>query len=183
MIDLGLPSGTLWACCNVGASKPEEAGGRYQWGETEETSGDPEHIYKWEKFDETGFSWVKYFSGDNKTVLDPEDDVAHVKWGGSWRMPTHDESRELIDNCIFENPEDRDGWILKGINGNSIFFPNGHVAMVPDDECVFFWTSSLPTSGDVDSNSACAFWFDYIGPRYGTTGREFALFIRPVSKK
>ena len=185
MIDLGLPSGTLWACCNVGASKPEEAGGTYEWGETEEASGYPCPKNKWKETDgtENGMNWwVKYSSEDNKTVLDPEDDAAHVKWGGSWRMPTHEESKELIDNCILENPVDMDGWILKGINGNSIFFPCGEGSFGYGVTC---WTSSLCTS---DVWTAYAFWFDSTGAYYewpfeSQSNREQLFFIRPVSKK
>ena len=59
---------------------------------------------------------------DNKTTLDPEDDVAHVKWGGSWRMPTIDEQRELLNECSWEWTE-LDGYTVTGPNGNSIFLP------------------------------------------------------------
>ena len=82
LIDLGLPSGTKWACCNVGADTPEAYGGYYAWGETEEKST---------------YSWSNYIhcNGSRETVHDigsdiagTEYDVAHVKWGGSWVMPS-----------------------------------------------------------------------------------------------
>ena len=86
-VDLGLPSGTKWATCNVGASSPEDYGEYYAWGETETKSTYDWRTYKWCKG--SNDTMTKYCTSsssgtvDNKTVLDPEDDVAHVKWGGS----------------------------------------------------------------------------------------------------
>ena len=119
-IDLGLPSGTKWASCNVGATKPEEYGGYYAWGETEEKS-----TYDW--------STYIHCDGSEETwhdigfdISDTEYDVAHVRWGGKWCMPTYDEIKELLDNCTAQ-------WTsLNGVNGtkftskfngNSIFLP------------------------------------------------------------
>ena len=117
-VDLGLPSKTKWASCNVGATKPEEYGGYYAWGETEEKEVYDESTYKYYQNDE----YVNLGSDISGT----EYDVAHVKWGGNWRMPTKEECKELIDNCTSE-------WTtlngVKGrkftsnINGNSIFLP------------------------------------------------------------
>lgn len=94
-VDLGLS--VKWATCNVGADKPEDAGDHYAWGEVE-----PKDEYSWYyyKFNHLG-ELCKYNRDDKKTTLDPEDDVAHVKWGGSWRMPTHDEFVELSENCTW----------------------------------------------------------------------------------
>ncbi|MBO4315774.1 MAG: hypothetical protein J5867_07425, partial [Prevotella sp.] len=79
-VDLGLPSKTKWASCNVGATKPEEYGGYYAWGETEEKEVYDESTYKYYQNDE----YVNLGSDISGT----EYDVAHVKWGGNWRMPT-----------------------------------------------------------------------------------------------
>ena len=151
-VDLGLPSGTKWATCNVGASKPEEYGGYYAWGETEEKDNSGWETYKWcngSQNSQTKYCTKSgYGTVDNKTVLEPEDDIAHVKWGGSWRMPTLDECQELIDNCT---PE----WTsLNGVkgckltsmtNGKSIFFPTG--GWGGDNYFLgsfgFFWSSTL----------------------------------------
>ncbi len=95
-VDLGLS--VKWATCNVGASKPEEVGGLFAWGETETKS---DYSYSTYKFSATGSkgSYTKYSKNDNKTELELEDDVAHVKWGGGWRMPTWEEMQELIKEC------------------------------------------------------------------------------------
>ena len=97
---VGLGLSVKWATCNVGATSPTEYGGYYAWGETEEKTD-----YSWSTYFDTtdgGSTFTKY-ALDKKTVLDATDDVAHVKWGGNWRMPTEDEMEELIksDNCTW----------------------------------------------------------------------------------
>lgn len=112
-VDLGLS--VMWATCNVGADKPEEPGDYYAWGEINTKKSYKESNYKWSKGSD--YKLTKYCSDkrngyngftDNKTVLDPDDDVAHVKWGGNWRIPTMDELQELKDNCT---------WTWDSING------------------------------------------------------------------
>ena len=128
-VDLGLPSGLMWAAYNVGATKPEEYGGYYAWGETEEKTD-----YSWETYEWCNGSYdtmtkyctdSSYGTVDNKTVLDPEDDVAHVKWGGAWRMPTKAEQDELLTECNWEwtTLNSVNGYRVTGPNGNSIFLP------------------------------------------------------------
>lgn len=133
-VDLGLPSGTLWATCNVGASSPEETGGYYAWGEIEEKDSYSWDTYKWcdgTAPKVTNMSLTKYCDRggygpmDGKISLELEDDVAHVKWGGDWHIPTEAEILELINNCESEwtTVNDVGGMIFRGANGNSIFIP------------------------------------------------------------
>ena len=107
-VDLGLPSGLLWAKYNIGATSEEEAGLYFQWGDTQgytaEQVGDGEGLkaftwkdYKW-SVDGSSSNLSKYNASDSKTVLDPEDDAAHVNMGGNWRMPTLEEYNELCLN-------------------------------------------------------------------------------------
>lgn len=145
-VDLGLPSGLKWASFNLGASKPEEYGDHYAWGETEPyySSLDP---LTWNEGKEEGYAWTTYqwcmgskdtmtkycsnpFYGyndftDNKTVLDSEDDAAHVKLGSKWRMPTYAEWTELMKNCTWEwtTLDSAKGYTVTGPNGCSIFVP------------------------------------------------------------
>ncbi|MBQ6963990.1 MAG: hypothetical protein IJP79_09845 [Paludibacteraceae bacterium] len=104
-VDLGLPSGTKWATCNVGATKPEEVGNFYAWGEVE-----PKDNYDWSTYKHSithgiykyEASVTKYkigYNEDNKRVLDLEDDAAYVNWGGKWRMPTKTQLEELVSQC------------------------------------------------------------------------------------
>ena len=103
-VDLGLPSGTLWATCNVGADRPGDFGDYFAWGETT-----PKQSYSWENYKWCyGYSstLIKYctnssfgYNGfvDNKNELDPEDDAAYANWGPSWRMPTYDQAARLYE--------------------------------------------------------------------------------------
>ena len=121
-IDLGLPSGTLWASFNLGASDPLEFGDYYAWGELETKDYYNTSTYKW--YDSSLGVFTKYNSTDNKWLLDLEDDVAHVKLGEKWRIPTKDEVDELVENCEWVWDSDNRGyWITSKINGSCIFLP------------------------------------------------------------
>ena len=186
-VDLGLPSGIMWASCNVGATSPEEYGGYYTWGETEEKDN-----YSWETYIWCSGSYdtmTKYCTNssygtvDNKTVLDPEDDVAHVKWGGSWRMPTKAEQDELRNNCTWEwtTLNDVNGYKVTGPNGNSIFLP---VAGFYDSTDIYYngyggnyWSSTLYGGSD---NDACGLFYDDSYYSWGYNSRNSGLSVRPV---
>jgi hypothetical protein len=131
-VDLGLPSGLKWASFNLGASKPEECGEYYAWGDVEPKSYYDWSTYKWCMGSNT--TMTKYcqnaeygYEGftDDKTVLDPVDDAAHVNLGGKWRMPTDADITELLSICIWEQTSMNgiNGRKATGPNGNSIFFP------------------------------------------------------------
>ena len=107
-VDLGLPSKLKWAKCNIGANSEEESGLYFQWGDTQgytaEQVGNGEGLkaFNWADYkfsiDGSDSNFSKYNRSDSKTVLDPEDDAAHVNMGGNWRMPTFDEYKELCLN-------------------------------------------------------------------------------------
>ena len=132
-VDLGLPSGTLWATCNVGANAPEEYGDYFAWGET----APKEDYYDWGTYkwcNGSSTTLTKYctksdygYNGfvDNKTELDPEDDAAYVNWGSSWRMPSLEQIQELCENCTWQ-------WIQRnGVNGQLVTGPNGNTMFLP----------------------------------------------------
>lgn len=114
-IDLGLS--VKWASWNVGATAPEEYGGYYAWGETEV------------KDDYSVDTYLYYLNGVyvdlGADISGTEYDVAHVKWGDGWRMPTLNEIKELINNCTWSwtTQNDINGYKVTGSNGNSIFLP------------------------------------------------------------
>ena len=131
-VDLGLPSGTLWATRNVGANKPEEVGDYFAWGETKAKYDYSWKNYKWCK--ETKDSLTKYnpstsWGKDNRLELDLEDDAAFVNWGKEWRMPTKEQFEELIEHCFWKRVvyKGTKGYLATGKNGNSIFFPNAGI--------------------------------------------------------
>ena len=131
-VDLGLPSGTLWATYNVGANSPEEYGDYFAWGETASKDYYDWNTYKWCNGDIrtlTKYCTLSYcgYNGfvDNKTELDPEDDAAYVNWGTSWRMPSLEQMQELFNKCT--------SWrtTLNGVNGLLFTGPNGNTLFLP----------------------------------------------------
>lgn len=144
-IDLGLPSGTKWACCNVGAKTPEAYGGYYAWGETSEKSE-----YSWDTYAYYGRS--KGLIDIGSDIAGTAYDVAHVRMGGSWRMPTLEQQKELLNHCT------RQWTTHNGINGTLVTGPNGGQLFLPaagyrwDDDLYFagedgcYWSSSLYAS-------------------------------------
>ena len=106
-----------WAKCNIGASTPEEPGLYFQWGDTQGYTaeqvgpGGGQKYFGWPDYkfsiDGSDMNFSKYNASDSKTVLDPEDDAAHVNMGGNWRMPTYEEFKELCLNTeIYLVPTD-----------------------------------------------------------------------------
>ena len=157
-VDLGLPSGLLWATYNVGATKSTEVGDYFAWGETT-----PKNRYNWDNYrwctvDPTGAfdKFTKYNQIDSMTVLDREDDAATANWGDAWRMPTIKESDELVNGCTWDWTKDFQGTKVAGMvgtsktNGNVIFLPmshsfNGDSIIIDDVDDGFFWSSTLST--------------------------------------
>lgn len=191
-VDLGLS--VKWATCNVGANKPEEYGDYYAWGETE-----PKDFYFWDTYkycDGTYNSLTKYTDSaygkdgfsDYKSVLDPEDDVAHVKWGGNWRIPTKDELEELRTKCTWTSTT------LNGVRGysvtskvegytdRSIFMPATGMRIrqwtLNTDTIGRFWGNSIVTGDDYD---AVYLDFDFSrGPGRFSIIRCLGQCVRPV---
>ncbi|MBO7324047.1 MAG: InlB B-repeat-containing protein, partial [Bacteroidales bacterium] len=156
-VDLGLPSGTKWATCNVGATTPEGYGNYFAWGETS-----PKDNYEWStyiycngsKTSLTKYNIISsYGTVDNKTTLDLSDDAARVNWGGNWRIPTGTEQDELRNNCTWTwtTQNGVNGYkVTSKTNGNSMFLPAAgyrygtSVSSVGSDGS--YWTSSLDES-------------------------------------
>ena len=138
-VDLELPSGTLWAAFNVGATKPEEYGLYFAWGETQGYSAKESHYFGWNNYkwcNGSGKSLTKYNSKaeygvvDNKTTLDLEDDAAHANWGGQWHMPTNEQINELKSNCNSEWTTQKgvEGMLYTSKkNGKTVFFPGAGI--------------------------------------------------------
>ena len=143
-IDLGLPSGTLWADRNIGATEPEEYGDFYAWGETEPKKEYTWNTYKWDVY------CTKYNKKDGKTVLDPEDDVVYLKTKGKAHIPTEEQIKELIDNTTskYKTINGIVGRLYKSnINDNTIFLPfagNCDVSSITGIKHFSrYWSSSL----------------------------------------
>ena len=184
-IDLGLS--VKWAPYNLGASKPEEYGDYYAWGEVELKADYSLKTYKW--CNGTSNSLTKYNADssygtvDNKTTLDLEDDAANVIWGGNWRMPTNAEWMELKNNCnwTWTKQNGINGRLVTASNGNSIFLPAAGYRHGPSLGGVGsdgrYWSSSL------NSDNPTLAWrlgFYSGGVAYDDDGRYNGFSIRPV---
>jgi hypothetical protein len=197
-IDLGLS--VKWASFNLGASKPEEYGDYFAWGETE-----PKNLYLFSTYKLCRGSYntmTKYctnsdygYNGfvDGKTVLDLEDDAAHVRLGRGWRMPTETERKELIQNCTWEwmSVNGVNGQKVTGSNGNSIFIPAAGYHYYSydyysdyldrDGTLGIYWTSTRPSGYAPNENySAFCIGLNSYGGYGGFDSRENGLPIRAV---
>lgn len=160
-VDLGLPSGTLWATCDVGADSPEDQGDYFAWGET--TS---KNTYEWSTYQYCNgsshtltkycFSLYHGYNGftDNLTILLPEDDAATANWGNGWCMPTKEQWQELINNTTvsYTTLNGVYGCLFTALNSNALFLPAVNLddisAVDLDVGCSgSYWSSSLDTGG------------------------------------
>lgn len=167
-VDLGLS--VKWATCNIGADNPWEYGEYYAWGETE-----PKESYVWKnyKFGENKDFLSKYTAMDHKAILDKEDDVAAIKLGSPWRMPTEAEFKELIERCAWKKTE----WY--GRPGYKVIGPNGNFIFLPDSRCYYYATNEV---GRDESEFKA---LDYHGGDikvYEYVDRCFGVPVRPVFK-
>ena len=181
-VDLGLS--VKWASCNVGAESPEDYGGYYAWGETEEKS---EYSWNTYKYGQNLEMPAKYCTTDNKRTLEPGDDVATVKWGGTWRMPTTPEQHELINNCTWTWTAINgvSGYRVTGPNGNSIFLPAaGYIdgtEVYEESSCGYYWSRALYSINNYSFGNA--YILIYSGSDYyshSSMERNTGLSVRPV---
>ena len=190
-VDLGLPSGTLWATCNIGADTPEGYGDYFAWGETH-----PRTIYNWSTYQYCMGNYntlTKYCSNpyygyngftDSLIILLPEDDAATANWGNGWRMPTNEEWQELYQNTT-------NTWrtTQNGVNGRLFTAPNGNSLFLPaagrrwDFELLYVGSSGYYWSSSLDSDTPGRAWnFRFISDRYYMANfyRSNSLSVRAV---
>ncbi len=181
-VDLGLPSGILWASCNIGANTPEESGDYYSFGET---CIKDEYTHETYKFDSWGL--IKYNMVDNKKTLEAIDDVATQILGDEWCIPTSDDWMELINNtsrtwtydfngtgvagCIFTS-------IVEGYTESFIFLPVG--VFFGDHKSGRYWSSSISERCHHDGYSV--FFNSLECSMKESSSRHEGLFVRPVRR-
>ena len=195
-VDLGLPSGTLWATCNVGANNPWDYGDYFAWGETTTKS-----TYSWSNYkycrDGAYDKLTKYCNKssygnngytDSRTTLEKSDDAAYKNWGSDWCMPTQWQFQELKDKCTWTwtTRNGKNGYEVKSkSNGNTIFFPTvgywccgegkpSHVGSFG-----YYWSSSLSAGSPLDArflnfDSSCVYSNGY--------DRSSGRSVRPVRR-
>ena len=182
-VDLGLS--VKWAGWNVGANSPEEYGGYYAWGETEEKSEYSWDTYKyWQDTDADGSVDESEMIDIGDTICGTQYDVATVKWGNGWRMPTKAEMEELASKCTFVD------YSYKGVSGCKVIGPNGNAIFLPYAGCRYgtslinagssgyYWSGSL--NGDFSTYA----WYLYVYSNgyhdvYGSN-RGDGQSVRPV---
>ena len=186
-VDLGLS--VKWATCNVGASKPEDYGDYFAWGETQSKEYYDWSTYKWSNGNHDNLTKYgmdsNYGIVDNKIILDKTDDAAAINWGGSWRIPTDAEMTELREQCTWTwtNQNGVNGYkVTSTKNSNSIFLPAAGYRY-DDSLCGigsygYFCVNSLDT--EVHPYYAFELYFDsrYV-VRYFTF-RYYGVSLRPV---
>ena len=170
-VDLGLPSGLLWATCNVGATTPEEYGDYFAWGETS-----PKDEY-------TEGNCSTYGKEMSDIAGDAQYDAATANWGGDWRMPTKAEQEELLNKCswIWTTQNDVKGYKVTGPNGASIFLPAAgypYESSLSDAGSIGCYWSSSPDG----SNSVKAYALDFNSSSQGMydDSRFSGHSVRPV---
>ena len=196
-VDLGLPSGTLWAKWNVGAHSPEEYGDYFAWGETK-----PKSNYCWETYkycEGTDITLTKYnwnpevgYTDDLSELL-PEDDAATVNWGEDWQMPSIEQIAELGNGRYTSSEAAMEGGIIglriiSKSNGNSIFLPAAGTFINTDinekGRSFNIWSRSQS-----DGYSQCGYELgvtivgDDFGGAWGGDYRCYGFSVRPVRKK
>jgi hypothetical protein len=193
-VDLGLPSGTLWATKNVGARAVDDCGYYFAWAETNAYDAGKKS-FTWDTYkycNGSGTTLVKYNTKDNYGMVDgvvelsAEDDAASVNWGKEWSIPTREQQDELRTKCRWEwvSNKKKSGYKITGINGNSIFMPaagfcyKNTICKVGDYGR--YWSRTLNTrcpdyaySIHFDSDSVC----------WGDISRYYGRTIRPVRSK
>lgn len=214
-VDMGLS--VKWATCNVGALQSHEVGDYYAWGEIEPyyESGYAQFEYPVWKNGKTGYNWLsyKYCNGsassitkyttsnsisyydynnndasyDGKTILEMEDDVAHLEWGETWRIPTREQFDELINNCnwTWTAIDGVKGYKITsrmtGYTSRSIFIPatgyRSDNSIYSANEYGYYWSNSLNESTNYNA------WMLYLyvyGTYIDANNRKYGMAIRPV---
>lgn len=196
-IDLGLPSGTLWATTNIGARLPEEPGDYFAWGETKPKQEYSWNTYKYSYRDNSKFfhenQMTKYCTNekdgtvDNKTELEPTDDAAVVNWGSNWRIPSREQIKELSDKCEWKKTTllgRKKVFRVTGPNGNVLILPCGGKFLgrglidIVGEASALYWSRTLNTY--IDNSSAECITNGNVNL---TSQRSLGLLVRAIYER
>ena len=182
MIDFGLPSGTLWSCCNMGADIPSDAGEYYAWGEIDPKTEYTKHNYA---FCDTTSG--EYINLHREHVAMSEYDMAHIRWGQGWHLPTLDDCKELVEECSWSQ------YTQNGVPGvrvsrgdQAIFIPAAGCIdgkeMRSKDSCGYYWTdtSCILRPGHVFCQLAGLREDGGAGNMYSDLDAYLGMSVRPV---
>ena len=178
-VDLGLS--VKWATCNVGASRAEDYGDYFAWGETAKKSDYNNNTYEY--YVVIGYYVHCIYIGSD--IRGTQYDVATVKWGNNWRMPTKDEIKELCSNCTWEwiSRNGVNGYLVTGPNSNNIFLPASGYRSGTNvyglGSFGNYWSATLYEDDGYDAYGlffGSDYWEWAYGARYG------GLTVRPVTE-
>lgn len=172
-IDLGLPNGTKWSCCNLGAPSPEHSGGYYAWGETDVKS----------TYDDN-YECPNFLDDIARTKYD----AAYIKWGDDWQTPNYEQASELINYCKIQESATYNGvkgYLFTGPSGNSIFLP--FCGYMNNDELLaefqgYIWTSTFHNAPGSIMRQSELLKFNNKSAFLEILPCEWGLNIRPVTK-
>lgn len=189
-VDLGLPSGTLWAKCNVGAETETEYGQYFQWGDTQGYTYDQigtDKNFSWSDYkygaydstDTTNYGMTKYNATDGLTTLELSDDAAHANMGGDWTMPTKEQIEELCElNHESITIDSIEGVQFIGTNGNKLFIPTNTQWIENIDNGI--WSSSLGEDEDEVMVAFTMYSYDAGETYLFSDNRHYGLNVRGV---
>ncbi len=173
-VDLGLPSGTLWATCNVDATTPSQPGKHYAWGEVAVKSS---YVASNSKY---------YKKSADDVAGNKASDVATAKWGSGWRMPTKAEFDELVHYCNWSYVQKGGRWgaqLSSSVNDQSIFLPatgsKEGTSLQEASGCGMYWTST--PLDDQMNNGAHEYHFGGALGEMGVAERSYGFAVRPVA--
>ncbi len=193
-VDLGLPSGTLWATTNVGASSPEEPGDYFSWGETRGYKSGKRNFswgnYRYYKDKQiTKYCYDEYGERDNRTELEAIDDAATMNWGRDWQMPSREQLKELATECIWTRKWlgiNNIVYVKSKVNGNTITLPStgDYVGQyIANDDIGSYWSRSIGEDNSLNAASMYFLTIEALEIYHDNIERVRGSCVRPVRRQ
>lgn len=195
-VDLGLPSGTIWGGYNVGANSPKESGAYYAWGDIDEKNTyTKESYFDTDRIEKDRVIFKAYKTGSKTSIIDTDRDVAQVKWGSPWKMPSKDQIEELLSNCkkffVKCKGDSKDYILFKGPNGKSILFPASGKKQdnyVMEEKNCYYWSGELDSSMAFSHMASCLSgngysWDSSVTAKVYYDFRWYGMNVRAVKTK
>ena len=162
-VDLGLPSGTIWAGYNVGANSPKESGAYYAWGDIDDKNTyTKESYFDTDRIEKDRVVFRDYKTGTKTSIIGTDRDVARVKWGNPWKMPSKAQIEELLSKCkkyfVKCKGDSKDYILFKGPNGKSILFPASGKKQdkyVMEEHYYYYWSGELDSTVAFSQMASC----------------------------
>lgn len=183
-VDLGLPSGTLWATCNLGANFPQDKGHYYAWGEIETKSDYNQENYEFNRQLLSDLISKNVIGQNNQ--LTKSHDVASMRWGEDWEMPTESDFNELLSCCTWEwfNLKGQSGYLVRGKNNRTIFLPAAESSRYDTHDCGLYWVTTYHNSKyQLPDVKPLNFGEKYKCISEFGHGQWYGYSIRPITRK